>query len=60
MPKDFIFRSIPDSLHQDWKNFSDRRGFTMRSYLLVALKRHIDRDKLQAGKSEDDRENKES
>lgn len=58
MPKDFILRSVPDSLHQDWKGFSNRRGFTMRSYLLVSLKKQIDRDKLQAGADENARENK--
>jgi len=48
---DFILRNIPDNVHKDWKQFAERRGFTMRDYVLVALVRQIDRDKIRAGES---------
>ena len=55
MPKDFILRNTPDSLHQDWKNFSEKRGFTMRNYLLISLMKQVEKDKLLAGRAKDDR-----
>ena len=55
MPNDFILRNIPPSLHQDWKNFSEKRGFSMRNYLLVSLMKQVEKDKLLAGRAKDDR-----
>jgi hypothetical protein len=43
--KNFIFRSVPEELHAQWKFFAKHKGSSMRRYLLVALKRQIDKDK---------------
>lgn len=56
--KPFLLRDIPDQLHSEWKFFSKKRGFSMRGYLLVALKMQVDKDKDKDARSTKDRQKK--
>ena len=44
--KTFLFRSIPERAHAQWKHFAKMHGHSMRVYLMTALIQKIDRDKV--------------
>lgn len=51
---DFLLRNVPEDLHRQWAFFSKRGAYTMRKYLLIALQRQIERDKMGGRKDEGD------
>ena len=42
---DFLIRKVPEELHLQWTHFAKKGGHKMRKYVLIALKRQVERDK---------------
>lgn len=42
---DYLLRNVPEDMHKEWAHFARKQGKTMKTYLLIALKQKIEKDK---------------